>query len=227
MRMRAAIRIQEHGEEEPMSAYKCNRMRPGVPPTPLTAPQTPRSSLVQLLCAFGFRCALALLLVCGICLFVKAQSVEEHEVKAAFVLKLINFVQWPDAGGQHPTLVIGILGTDATSDALERLAFGKSVDGREIVVRRLNTESNFSACQVIFIGASERNQAAALIERIRGSSVLTVGESDGFGQHGGIVNLMLDEGRIHLEVNPNAAQRAHLQISSRLLSLATIVRDGA
>lgn len=171
---------------------------------------------------------LALILASGACLLVNAQGVEEHEVKAAFVLKLINFVQWPDAAGQHNTsLVIGIVGTDATSDALERLASGKSVDGRGIVVRRLNTESNLTACQVIFIGASEGNHAASLLERIRGASVLTVGEMDGFGQHGGVVNLMLDEGRIRLEVNPNAAQRAHLQISSRLLSLATIVRDGA
>ena len=212
-----------------MPAYMCNRTRQRktlTSPNPHSvrrriSPWRVRRSLRTCL-------ALALIMFCGICIFVNAQAVEEHEVKAAFVLKLINFVQWPDAAGQHNTkLVIGILGTDATSDALQRLAFGKSVDGREIVVRRLNNESNLTACQVIFIGASERNQAASLLERVRGESVLTIGESDGFGQHGGIVNLMLDEGRIHLEVNPNAAQRAHLQISSRLLSLATLVRDGA
>jgi hypothetical protein len=150
--------------------------------------------------------------------------VEEHEVKAAFVLKLINFVQWPSHNG---SLVIGIIGTDATTDALERLASGKSVDGRGIVVRRLKMESDLTACELIFIGNSERNHTPLLLDRVRGSSVLTVGESDGFGQHGGIINLMLEDGRIHIEVNPQAAERAHLQISARLLSLATIVRDGA
>ena len=173
------------------------------------------------------RCALAVIFASGISCAVLAQSVEEHEVKAAFVLKLINFVQWPNAAGEHNgSLVIGIIGTDATSDALQRLASGKAVDGRGIVVRRLSTESDLTTCQVIFIGASERKNAPALIDRVRGSSVLTVGESDGFGQRGGMVNLLLDEGRIHLEVNAHAAAQAHLQISSRLLSLATIVSDG-
>lgn len=175
-----------------------------------------------------FHCArwmLVLISLCAVGAPLGAQEVEEHEAKAAFVLKLINFVQWP---AQHNnSLVIGIIGTDATSDALERLASGKSVDGREIVVRRLKVESDLTACQVVFIGSSEHGRDVSLLDRIRGANVLTVGESDGFGQRGGIVNLTVGDGRIHIEVNPHAAERAHLQISSRLLALATIIRDGA
>ena len=168
------------------------------------------------------------MLVSGISPVAQAQTVEEHEAKAAFVLKLINFVQWPVESSLHSSnLVIGIVGTDATSDALQRLAAsGKSIDGRPIVVRRLSGDGNLKACQVIFIGASERKNASVLLERVRGASVLTVGDLDGFGQHGGMINLTLEGGRIHLEVNPHAAERAHLQISSRLLALAKIVRDG-
>ena len=80
---------------------------------------------------------------------------------------------------------------------------------------------------MIFVGASEARNIPLMLERLRGSSVLTVGESEGFGQHGGIVNVLLNGGRIRIEVNPHAAERAHLQISSRLLSLATIVADGS
>lgn len=211
-----------------MQTYMCNPVKRNHTSIPVTPHKARGIFLVRLHRTVRACWPVGLILVCGICFFVHAQSVEEHEVKAAFVLKLINFVQWPDFAGQHNnSVVIGILGTDPTSDALERLASGKSVDGRQIIVRRLNTESPLTACQVIFVGASERNNAASVLQRLRGASVLTVGEVDGFGQHGGIVNLMLDAGRIRLEVNPNAAQRAHLQISSRLLSLATIVRDGA
>lgn len=151
---------------------------------------------------------------------------EEHDAKAAFVLKLVNFVQWPDDASQHGDLVVGFIGADETSDSLQRLASGKSVNGRKIVVRRLGHDGDLRSCHVIFVGASERKNIPAVLERLRGTSVLTVGEADGFGQHGGIVNLLLNEGRIRFEVNPHAAERAHLQISSRLLSLATIVADG-
>jgi hypothetical protein len=155
---------------------------------------------------------------------VQAQSVEEHDAKAAFVFKLVNFVQWPN-GASHD-LGVCFIGADATSDALQHLVLGKSINGKAIVVRRLASTADFKSCQVIFMGASERSNIASVLERLRGTSVLTVGESDGFDQHGGIVNLLLSGGRIRFEVNPHAAERAHLQISSRLLSLATIVADG-
>jgi hypothetical protein len=169
--------------------------------------------------------ALALIFAGGISTGAQAQSVEEHDAKAAFVLKLVNFVQWPS--GATSDLVTCFIGADATSEALQHLASGRSVNGRGIVVRRLGHDGDLRACQVIFVGASERKNAPAVLERLRGTSVLTVGESDGFDQHGGIVNLLLNDGRIRFEVNPRAAERAHLQISSRLLSLATIVTDGS
>lgn len=169
--------------------------------------------------------ALALIAAGGINTGAQAQSLEEHDVKAAFVLKLVNFVQWPSSNTND--LVIGFIGADATSDALQRQVAGKPVNGRRVVVRRLGLDGDLKACQMIFVGDSERKNTPSVLERVRGTSVLTVGESDGFGQHGGIINLLLNEGRIRFEVNPHGAERAHLQISSRLLSLATIVADGS
>jgi hypothetical protein len=46
---------------------------------------------------------------------------------------------------------------------------------------------------------------------------------DGFAAAGGIVNFTLNEGHVRFQVNPHAAERAKLQISSRMLSLAQIV----
>jgi hypothetical protein len=166
---------------------------------------------------------IALISAGGITTLAQAQNVEEHDAKAAFIFKLLNFVQWPsDATGD---LVIGFIGADSTGDSLQRLAYGKPINGRRIVIRHMGHDGDFKGCNVIFLGASERKNAPAVLDRLRGTNVLTVGESDGFGQRGGVVNLMLNEGRIRFEVNPHAAERAHLQISSRLLSLAAIVAD--
>ncbi len=168
---------------------------------------------------------LALISAGGLTIGAQAQSLEEHDAKAAFVLKLVNFVQWPSNGSND--LVIGFIGADQTSEALQRLASGKLVNGRGITVRRLSQDGDLKACQVIFLGAAGRKDFPSVLERLRGTSVLTVGESDGFGQRGGMINILLNDGRIRFEVNPHAAERAHLQISSRLLSLATIVADGS
>ena len=65
---------------------------------------------------------------------------------------------------------------------------------------------------------------AALLGELRTAHVLTVGESDGFIEEGGIVNLKLDSGKIQIQININAADQAGLRISSKLLSLAQIIR---
>ena len=184
--------------------------------TAMTLP-TLRRTLLGVLCA-------ALVVLVSIRAGSQAQ-IEEHEAKAAFLLKLVNFVEWPGGAAQGP-LIIGTVGADETSDALQRLAAGKSVNGRTLVIRRLAPDGDIKNVQVLYIGSSQAKNVASLLERARDASVLTVGETDGFGQRGGIVNLLVSEGRIRFEVNPHAAERAHLQISSRLLSLATIVNGG-
>ena len=152
-------------------------------------------------------------------------QMEEHEAKAAFVLKLLNFVEWPSGGGQS-SLTIGTIGADETNDALMKLASGKTVNGKTVAVKRLAPDADLKGIDVLYIGSSQAKNLASLLDRARGGNVLTIGESDGFDQHGGIVNLLITDGRIKLEVNPHAAEKAHVQISSRLLSLATIVNGG-
>jgi hypothetical protein len=56
-------------------------------------------------------------------------------------------------------------------------------------------------------------------------AVLSISDEKHFTRTGGIVELTLDNERMHSAVNADAARRAGLQISSRLLNLATIVRD--
>jgi len=199
----------------------CSRLNMVIPLNPNRGwRQQLRARVRQFLVVVG---ALALISAVGISNAAQAQTVEEHDAKAIFLFKLVNFVQWPSEGSGD--LVVGFIGADSTADSLQRLAYGKPVNGKKIVVRHLNHDSDLKGYNVIFLGSLERKNAPSVLERLRGASVLTVGESDGFGQHGGVVNLLLNEGRIRFEVNPHAAERAHLLISSKLLALATVVAD--
>jgi hypothetical protein len=54
--------------------------------------------------------------------------------------------------------------------------------------------------------------------------VLTVGETDGFAEQGGMVNLKLESGRVQIQINLSAAEEARVRISSKLLSLAQIIQ---
>jgi len=55
------------------------------------------------------------------------------------------------------------------------------------------------------------------------SAVLLVGEESGFAKQGAVVNFFIESNRVRFEINTEAARRAQLKISSKLLSLAKIV----
>jgi hypothetical protein len=62
-----------------------------------------------------------------------------------------------------------------------------------------------------------------VFDRLRGASVLTVGDHDDFATTGGVIHFTRENYRVRFEINVRAAERAGLRISSKLLQLARIV----
>jgi len=63
-----------------------------------------------------------------------------------------------------------------------------------------------------------------LLNRVNSMPVLTVGETEQFTQQGGIINFIKKEGKVRLEIDCDAARRTKLQLSSKLLSVADVVK---
>ena len=150
-------------------------------------------------------------------------SMSEYQVKALFLLNFVKYVDWP-AGASGP-ITIGILGQDNFDDNLTNAVDGKSINGRAITIRHLSSGESPSGCSVLFISSSENSQLNTLLNKTGSLPILTVGESESFLENGGIINFMLKEGKIHLAINLKAAQKANLQISSKLLSVADVVKE--
>ena len=53
-----------------------------------------------------------------------------------------------------------------------------------------------------------------------------MGDTAGFARRGVTVNLLLAQGSVKMEINHKAAEQAGLEISSKMLGLATIVESG-
>lgn len=155
-----------------------------------------------------------------------AQTVEEYQLKAAFLYNLAKFVEWPPEvyGSPMDPLVICILGENPFGEALEQAVHGKTVEGRRVAVRPVAEARQVKGCQILFVSSSERKRVRPILADIQTSGILTVGDTDGFPAEGGVVDLKLEGGRIRIEVNVEAALRERLRISSRLLSLAQIVK---
>ena len=151
----------------------------------------------------------------------------EYRIKAAFLYNFATFVQWPAHAFKdaRSPLTLCVLGDDPFGAAFDRAIVGKTVAGRKMVVARFEDLQRLAACQILFISSSERNRLSKIFSTLKGSSVLTVGDTDGFAHQGGIINFTVEENRIRFEINEHAAERAGLKISSKLLNLAAIVPD--
>lgn len=68
-------------------------------------------------------------------------------------------------------------------------------------------------------------RADQLIQETSARPILTLSDSSDFAERGGVANFFIDNGRMRFAVNPRAADRAQLRISSRLLTLARLVLD--
>ena len=147
----------------------------------------------------------------------------EYEVKALFLLNFIKYVEWP--AGASATITIGILGQDNFGDSLKNAVDGKTIDGRTLMIRHLTLGDSPDGCAILFISASEASQQSAILSKTGSRPILTVGESETFIENGGIINFLLKDGKIHLAINLSAAHKANLQISSKLLSVADVVKE--
>ena len=155
-----------------------------------------------------------------------AAQAGEYQVKAAYLYQFLNFVAWPGHAFQTPDspYEICILGADPFGADLDNTVRGKQVRGRPVHVQRLGTPASARHCQILFIAASERTRLPWILEAVAGLPLLTVSELRDFEEHGGMVRFVVEHDTVRLRINPDSSAAVGVQISSKLLSVSTVVR---
>ena len=139
----------------------------------------------------------------------------EYPVKLAFLYNFTKFVEWPADSYRDPgaPLAICIVGHDPFSPDIEDELRTRTVGGHPVEILTLKPTETLSACHMVFVPVTEKDQADRIVRSLKGSSTLTVGETEGFAAMGGIINLTVEGNEVHFEINRLAAERAHLKIS--------------
>jgi hypothetical protein len=115
-----------------------------------------------------------------------------------------------------------VLGDDPFGPSLTAIE-GKTVGDKKITIKRNTSLENMRKCEMIFISASEEERLQQILKAINGSPALTIGDTEGFAEQGVMINFYIDNRTVRFEINPQAAKRAGLLISSYLLKIARIV----
>ncbi len=155
-----------------------------------------------------------------------ANVAPEYEVKAAFLFRFAQFVEWPAdtfRGASEPFTYCTI-GDDPFRGALERTLNGKTIGQRPLRVEHLSGTGKISECQVLFVGGQEdKKHVDEMLADTGTLPILTVGEADRFAENGGAIGFCTEDNKIRFEVNLDAAGKAGLKISAKLLALAKTV----
>ena len=172
------------------------------------------------------RCILALAGLFAFTTLLDSQEVQptEAQVKAAYLYNFGKFVRWPaDRPAGADSFEICIFGKDPFGSVLDSTVSDESIDGKKISVRRLSGMREAASCSVLFVSSSEDGRLAPALAAAQRMGLLTVSDMRNFAARGGAIGLVTDQGKIRFEVNRQAAEQSHLELSSELLKVATRV----
>jgi hypothetical protein len=148
-------------------------------------------------------------------------AVRESAVKAAFLYKFGNFVEWPADAFRSPAaaLVIGVFGDDAIATELEQITEGREVDGHPLRVLRVKDRDELLPMHILYAGGPREARAREVLAAAKGP-VLTVGEGASAGAGGPVLCFTRDEDRVRFVASLRAAAARRLKLSARLLAVA-------
>lgn len=169
--------------------------------------------------------AVLALIVCAVPAKVTGQTASAPALKAAYLLNFVRFTEWPAAVlASGAPITLCVVNNRAVSSLLADLTKDRLVEGHTLVVTTPKPGA-LASCHLLFASDLEPHAAAALIASVAGKPVLTVSDMNKFAQHGGVAHFFVEQGTLGFAINLEAAQRAGVRLSHKLLSLAKIVKE--
>jgi len=164
-------------------------------------------------------------LVAGRTVPAAAQAVSAASLKAAFVANFAKFTEWPvERAGEPRAFQFCVVGDRAVAVALEETLHAHP-SAAPMSVTFLKSTTALPRCDLLYVSGVDVRETARLVDSLKGTAVFTVSDTTGFAERGGVAQLVEVDGRMRFSINAAAAQRNHLALNARLLTLATLVKD--
>lgn len=157
----------------------------------------------------------------------QAKQLSEYQLKAVYLFNFAKFIEWPAGtfAGESAPVVFAVVGVDPFESILEDTLEGKKVGSRPIVIKRFKEVPDIGPCHILFVSSSLASKLPQVLEKLSGTSTVTVGESEGFARNGGVFRFLLKDNKVRFEINVDAVKRLRLVVSAKLLQVGILVKD--
>lgn len=154
-----------------------------------------------------------------------AVKLPEYQVKAEMMIRIGEFVDWPEGTFPSPEspFYIGIVGENPFGNYLEPFVQNEKIKGHPIVLRIFPHGTISEPCHMVFIARSVQPKIDEILSQVGETPVLSVGDSETMCKSGVHIGFLTSEGHIRFHVNLDSVKRCHLTFPSQLLRLAVKV----
>jgi hypothetical protein len=156
------------------------------------------------------------------CLAQSDVQIAEYRLKAVLLFRIAGYVGWPVEAFQRSDspIQIGVMGANVLAEELAEVIPNRTVSGRPLEVRVIQSGGDISGLHVLFIGRSASGRSGYILSGTKGKPILTVTESEDTYPATGIINFVVVDDKVRFDVAVPSARAASLTIDSRLLSVA-------
>jgi hypothetical protein len=150
---------------------------------------------------------------------------EEYRLKVLIVSRFFDFVTWPpDSLNNTDRFIIGVIGDTPMLDHRQKFFERVKIPGRTIIIKTITDIDQVVDCHAVIIAETESKRLNDILALTGGKPILSISDSEGFGEKGVLINLYRLGKNVKFEINYAAVRRSGLVFSSKLYKLARIIR---
>ena len=153
-------------------------------------------------------------------------GVDPSELKAVMIQRIATFIEWPDCS--RNSITIALYNDSEDVDKFKKVLASQKINGRTITLKEyksLTDLSDFSSCDILYLGDISTTTRTKILERLSKKSVLIIGNTRDDSTSGVSVVLLKDGNRYRILINPDALKNSNIKADYRLLKLAEIVEE--
>ena len=151
----------------------------------------------------------------------KTDTILQSKVKAAYIYNFSRFVHW--TGRSNEKIRICVVGDKAVAKLLKELITQRSQTS-DVEIMVSNSIEDFSTCHLFYISHTNPN-INEILKKANIDNVLTISDAKTFARRGGMIGLYIEDVKMYFEININRTEAAKIKVSSKLLSLARVIKE--
>ncbi len=150
----------------------------------------------------------------------------ESKIKAVLTFKILSYIQFPNSSSSAKENIfrIGFSGNEGELAVFKALE-GKKIKGKNISVEPVTNTNNLASFDGVFISQNSDLSWKKVLASLKGTSTLTLGESDSFAETGGMIGFYKIDNKIRFVINKNVAEGSGLKINAQLFRVGKLVGD--